>query len=160
MGRRRALREARDELAELLHQIRGGREEVVPATPRTEILLLSFIMFFVLAMSIAAFMGSINAALVGMVALVFLVMSFMLVMSNYLVSTGRFDRRTIIYWYMASIGIGLLVAYAVARGVLPLVIAGILPSEFEFLLSWVMWFIPVLLIAGILIIGLATPARR
>jgi uncharacterized membrane protein YhaH (DUF805 family) len=95
-----------------------------------------------------------------MVALVFLVMSFMLVMSNYLVSTGRFDRRTIIYWYMASIGIGLLVAYAVARGVLPLVIAGILPSEFEFLLSWVMWFIPVLLIAGILIVGLATPARR
>jgi hypothetical protein len=160
MVKRRALRKGYDELAELLHQIRGGREEVSLTSSRMEVLLLSFILFFVLAMSIAAFMGSINAALVGMVALVFLVMSFMLVMSNYLVSTGRFTQRTIIYWYMASVGIGLLVAYAVARRVLPLVLEGILPSEFEFLLSWAVWFIPVLLIAGILIIGLATPARK
>jgi hypothetical protein len=159
MGRRRVLR-GQDELEQLLHQIRGVREDVTITTTRREVFLLSLIMFFVVVMSIGAFMGNINAALVGMVALVFLVMSFMLVMANFLVTTGRFDQRTIIYWYMAAVGIGLLVAYAVSRGVLPLLLEGVAPAQFEFLLSWAIWFVPILLIVGILIIGLATPPKR
>ncbi len=159
MRKRRALR-GPDALDEFLHQIRGAREEGPYSPSRTEILLLSFILFFVLTMGIAAMMGSMNAAMVGMVALVFLVMAFMLVSSNYLISTGRFTQKTIIYWYMAAIGIGLLVAYAVARGVLPLVLEGIMPAQFEFLLSWAIWFIPIMLVAGILIMAFATPARK
>ena len=156
--KRRVLR-GEERLGEFLHQIRGAREEFGP-TSRLETLLVTFILFFVLAMGIAALYGNVSASLVGMVALVFLVMAFMLVTSNFLIATGRFTPRTIIYWYMAAVGIGLLVAYAVARGVLPLVFGGILPSQFEYLISWAVWFLPIMLIAGILIMGLASPPRR
>jgi len=158
--KRRSLRSTGEgPFEEFLHQLRGGRDEG-PGSSRLEILMLSFMLFFVLAMGIASVTGNLSAALVGMVALVFLVMAFMLVTSNYLIATGKFTQKTIIYWYMAAVGIGLLVAYAVARGVLPLVLQGVVPSQFEFLLSWALWFIPIVLIIGILIMGLAAPSRR
>jgi hypothetical protein len=161
--RRRVLRGAPrgEPLAAFLQQVRAAREEPEErGPPGLEVLMASLVVIFVLAFAIAAMLGNVTAGLVGSIGMVFLVMSFMLITGNYLIATGRFTSRTIIYWYMAAAGIGLMTAYAVVKGVLPLVFVGVFPAQFEFLLNWAVWFIPIVLILGILVVGLATPARK
>lgn len=131
---------------------------------RAEIFVAIISLVIVLIMFTAAMAGRVEAALLGGIALVMLMISTMMLMANYLLSTGRFTPNTIIYWWIFAIATGLFIAYAVARGVLPLVFGGALADlgllQFEQLLSWVVWLMPVLLIAVGFILAVSTPKQR